>query len=113
MQLTNGASSSQTETAIQKATAILNHIEGIETYITINGFSVMSGANTSNAATLFVMLKNWDERKAPGLSAQAIVDKFNEMAYFEIPGSPGFCRPSPSHSRFGRKQRFRSNVGRH
>ena len=56
--LTNGASSSQTETAIQKATAILNHIEGIETYITINGFSVMSGANTSNAATLFVMLKN-------------------------------------------------------
>lgn len=106
MQLTNGASSSQTETAIQKATAILNHIEGIETYITINGFSVMSGANTSNAATLFVMLKNWDERKAPGLSAQAIVDKFNEMAYFEIPEAQAFAVLPPAIPGLGESSGF-------
>lgn len=65
MQLTDAASSSQTQTALEKAAAIINRIDGVETYITINGFSVMSGANASNAATVFVMLKNWDERKAP------------------------------------------------
>ncbi|WP_298614953.1 efflux RND transporter permease subunit [uncultured Odoribacter sp.] len=106
MQLTNGASSSQTETAIQKATAILNHLEGIETYITINGFSVMSGANASNAATLFVMLKNWDERKAPGLSAQAIVDKFNEMAYLEIPEAQAFAVLPPAIPGLGESSGF-------
>ena len=60
-------------------------MEGIETYITINGFSMMSNANASNAATLFVMLKNWDQRKSPQLSAQSLVNQFNGMAYEAIP----------------------------
>ena len=66
----------------------------------------MSGANTSNAATLFVMLKNWDERKAPGLSAQAIVDKFNEMAYFEIPEAQAFAVLPPAIPGLGESSGF-------
>lgn len=106
MQLTDGASSYQTETALQKASAILNHIDGIETYITINGFSVMSGANASNAATIFVMLKNWSERKTPGLSAQSIVDKFNEMAHFDIPEAQSFAVLPPAIPGLGESSGF-------
>ncbi len=106
MQLTDGASSSQTETALQKASAILNHIEGVETYITINGFSVMSGANASNAATIFVMLKNWNERKTPGLSAQDLVTKFNEMAYLEIPEAQAFAVLPPAIPGLGESSGF-------
>lgn len=106
MQLTDGASSSQTETALQKASVILSHIDGIETYITINGFSVMSGANASNAATIFVMLKNWSERKTPGLSAQSLVQKFNEMAHFEIPEALTFAVLPPAIPGLGESSGF-------
>lgn len=85
MQLSDGASASQTGAALQKVSGILNRLNGVETYITINGFSMMSNADVSNAGTIFVMLKNWDERKTKNLSAQSLVDQFNGMAYMEIP----------------------------
>lgn len=85
MQLSDGASASQTGSALQKVSGILNRLDGVETYITINGFSMMSNADVSNAGTIFVMLKNWDERKTKNLSAQSLVDQFNGMAYMEIP----------------------------
>lgn len=106
MQLTDAASSAQTEEALQKAMGILGHIDGVETYITINGFSVMSGANSSNAATIFVMLENWADRKAPGLSAQAIVNRFNEMAYFEIPEAQCFAVLPPAIPGLGESSGF-------
>lgn len=106
MQLTDAASSAQTEEALQKAMGILSHIDGVETYITINGFSVMSGANSSNAATIFVMLKNWADRKTPGLSAQAIVNRFNEMAYFEIPEAQCFAVLPPAIPGLGESSGF-------
>lgn len=106
MQLTDAASSSQTEEALRKAMGILGHLDGVETYITINGFSVMSGANASNAATIFVMLENWADRKAPGLSAQALVQRFNEMAYFEIPEARCFAVLPPAIPGLGESSGF-------
>ena len=106
MQLTDGASSSQTATALQKASAVLNQMEGIETYITINGFSMMSNANASNAATLFVMLKNWDQRKSPQLSAQSLVNQFNGMAYKAIPEARTFAVLPPAIPGLGESSGF-------
>lgn len=106
MQLTDGASSSQTATALQKASGILNRMDGVETYITINGFSMMSNANTSNAATLFVMLKNWDQRKTKSLSAQSLVEQFNGMAYVEIPEAQTFAVLPPAIPGLGQSSGF-------
>ena len=41
----------------------------------------MGGGEQSNAATYFVVLKNWDERKGKKHTAAAIVDRFNMEAY--------------------------------
>lgn len=106
MQLTDGASSSQTSEALQKASDILNRIDGVETYITINGFSMMNNANASNAGTIFVMLKNWDQRKTKALGVDAIVNKFNEMAYFEIPESQTFAVSPPAIPGLGQSSGF-------
>lgn len=106
MQLTDGASSSQTATALQKASDILNHTDGVETYITINGFSMMSNANASNAATIFVMLKNWNQRKTKSLSAASIVQRFNEMAYIEIPEALTFAVSPPAIPGLGQSSGF-------
>ena len=37
------------------------------------GFDILSGTNRSNTGVTFITLKPWDERKAPNLSAQAVV----------------------------------------
>lgn len=106
MQLSDGASSSQTSQALQKASNILNQLDGIDTYITINGFSMMSGANSSNAGTIFVMLKNWNERKSPKLSAQSLVNDFNGMAYEEIPEARTFAVLPPAIPGLGQSSGF-------
>lgn len=106
MQLSDGASSSQTSEALQKASNILNQLDGIDTYITINGFSMMSGANSSNAGTIFVMLKNWNERKSPKLSAQSLVNDFNGMAYEEIPEARTFAVLPPAIPGLGQSSGF-------
>ena len=106
MQLQDGASTSQTATALQKASAILNELEGVETYITINGFSMMSGANASNAGTIFVILKNWNQRKSPKESAQSLVNTFNGMAYEEIPEAQTFAVLPPAIPGLGQSSGF-------
>ena len=106
MQLQDGASTSQTAKALQKASAILNELEGVETYITINGFSMMSGANSSNAGTLFVILKNWNQRKSPKESAQSLVNAFNGMAYEKIPEAQTFAVLPPAIPGLGQSSGF-------
>ncbi len=106
MQLTDAASSSQTAQALEKASAILNHMDGVETYLTINGFSVMSGANASNAATIFVMLKNWKDRQSAQESAANLVRKFNETAYLEIPEAQVFAVLPPAIPGLGESSGF-------
>lgn len=106
MQLQDGASASQTNVALQKASDILNQMEGVETFITINGFSMMSGANSSNAGTIFVILKNWDQRKSAALSAQSLVNQFNGMAYIEVPEAQTFAVLPPAIPGLGQSNGF-------
>jgi len=106
LQLEDAASSSQTETALLKASDILNRLDGVKTYITINGFSMMSGANSSNAATIFVILNNWSDRKSPGESAQALANAFNEMAGENIPEARTFAVLPPAIPGLGQSSGF-------
>lgn len=106
MQLTDGASQSQTSEALVKASNILNELDGVETYITINGFSMMSGANSSNAGTIFVILKNWDQRKATSESAQALVNAFNGRAAEAIPEARTFAVLPPAIPGLGQSSGF-------
>lgn len=106
MQLMDGASLSRTEEASKKAGEILNRIDGIETYITINGFSIMDNAQSSNSASLFVMLENWDQRKAKSLGVDAITTRFNEVAYVEIPEAQSYAVSPPPIPGLGESSGF-------
>ena len=44
----------------------------------------MGGGQLPNAATYFVVLKNWKERAGKEHTAQAVVNRFNEQAYAMI-----------------------------
>ena len=36
---------------------------GVQNVMVINGFDLLGGGNKTNAATMFIPLKHWDERK--------------------------------------------------
>jgi Cation/multidrug efflux pump len=77
VQLPPGASLDRTTKVTDSLGKILTNYPQVSTYLTINGMSIMGGGTESNSATLFVMLKNWKERKTKSSSSFSIVDKFN------------------------------------
>ena len=80
VQLPNAANLQRTEEVSRKIMKMLDSYPEVRTYLCINGFSMMQGANASNGATFFVMLKNWDERKAKDESVFSVVNRLNAQA---------------------------------
>ena len=81
VQLPAASSLERTEAVGKQIDAILMQYPEIKTFLGVNGFSVMGGGELPNAATYFVVLKNWSERPGKEHSAQAVVNRFNREAY--------------------------------
>lgn len=84
VQLPPASSLNRTEAVTRKVEKILDSYPEIKTNIAISGFSIMNGGEQSNAATIFVVLKDWKERKGKGHSVADVVSRFNKQAYVEI-----------------------------
>ncbi len=95
-QLPAAASLSRTEAVAQKIDNILSTYPEVKTNISISGFSIMNNGEQSNAASVFVVLKDWKERQGTAHSASAIVERFNKQAYLEIPEAECFAIIPPA-----------------
>ncbi len=80
VQLPNSSSLERTEKVTSDLSKMLDKYPEVDTYLVINGYSFVKGGNSSNEASLFVMLKDWDERKGKGESAAAIIERINAEA---------------------------------
>ena len=94
-QLPTGASLDRTEAVVKKMSEIALAEPGVESVVAFPGLSVNGMVNIPNAAVMFTMLKPFDERKDPSLSAFAIAGKL--MGKFsQIPdGFAGIFPPPP------------------
>ncbi|MFH1152678.1 MAG: multidrug efflux RND transporter permease subunit [Pseudomonadota bacterium] len=72
VQLPEAASLAHTNQLMDRISADIGTIPGIQDMIGVSGFSLLSG-NADNVAFAFVILKPWDERKTPELQVDAIV----------------------------------------
>jgi hydrophobe/amphiphile efflux-1 (HAE1) family protein len=72
MQLPDGASLERTEQVAEKVRGILAAEDGVENVVTVSGLNFLTGANQSNAAAAFGVLKPWDQRGV-ALSASRII----------------------------------------
>ncbi len=78
--LPDGSSTNQTRLTLKEVGAIIDSIPEIQTYLLINGYSMMEQAAMTNAGSVFVILKDWDLRKGKNQSAAAISRIINEKA---------------------------------
>jgi len=76
-QLPDAATLDRTETVIRKMSALALEHPGVESAIAFPGLSINGFVNASNVGIAFVKLKSVNDRQAPELSANAIVQALN------------------------------------
>ena len=96
VQLPPASSLSRTEAVAAKVEKIITSYPEVKTNISISGFSIMNSGRQSNAASIFVVLKDWSLRKKESESAAAIVERFNRQAYIEIEEAQCFAFVPPA-----------------
>jgi hydrophobe/amphiphile efflux-1 (HAE1) family protein len=64
IQLPDGATLERTRNMSAEVTKIIGANSGVQNTLAIAGFDLIGGGNKSNAGTMFVPLKEWDERGA-------------------------------------------------
>ncbi len=78
VQLPDSASLDRTREVVEQVNQILPEIPGVETWFCLGGLSLLEGSQSSNAATLFVGLQDWDERKTMETNQNAILGNLNQ-----------------------------------
>ncbi len=63
VQLPDGATLERTRKVAGDLGKIAQSTPGVQNVMVINGFDLLGGGNKTNAATMFIPLKHWDERK--------------------------------------------------
>jgi HAE1 family hydrophobic/amphiphilic exporter-1 len=101
VQLPPAASFERTDKVTRKIENILAHTPGVQTYTTIDGFSLLTRVSTTNTAFYFVNLKPWGERNSPNLEAAAIMASINRRLFSEVPEATTFCFRPPAIPGFG------------
>ncbi|MBB1595746.1 efflux RND transporter permease subunit [Achromobacter sp. UMC46] len=94
-QLPSGTSLDRTEAVVKEMSRIALAEPGVESVVAFPGLSVNGPVNVPNSALMFAMLKPFDERRDPSLTANAIAGKL--MGKFsQIPdGFVGIFPPPP------------------
>ena len=75
MQLPNASSLQRTDEVARRVEAVLKNFPEIEKVTTAVGYNMIADAMSTNAAFMFLSLKDWDERK--GLTAAQLARKVN------------------------------------
>jgi hydrophobe/amphiphile efflux-1 (HAE1) family protein len=83
--LPDAASLERTDAVMKKAEAILAKNEAVEGYNTITGYSLVTGAYSSNMGFFFVQLKEWADRTTEESHGNGVVAALNRAFAQEIP----------------------------
>ena len=79
VQLPDASSINRTKAVSDAAEKLIRETPGVAHTLVINGLSVVSGSNISNAATIFIILDGFEHRKSANLSGPAIARKLNAV----------------------------------
>jgi HAE1 family hydrophobic/amphiphilic exporter-1 len=83
--LPDAASLERTDAVMKRVEGILEKNEAIEGFNTITGFSLITGAYSSNMGFFFVQLKPWEERTTEETHANGVIAGLNRAFAQSIP----------------------------
>jgi HAE1 family hydrophobic/amphiphilic exporter-1 len=95
VQLPNASSLQRTDAFARRIEEILSRTEGVQSYNTVLGFSLLSLVSTTYTAFYFVTLEPWHHRDPKGLTADVIMRRLNaELA--QMPEGIAFSFSPPA-----------------
>jgi HAE1 family hydrophobic/amphiphilic exporter-1 len=96
VQLPAAASLARTDQVLKTVEGILGHTEGVRSYVTVGGFSLLTRISASYQGFFFVSFTPWEERRSKQVAARAIVDRLNGRLAAEVPEAVAFAFMPPS-----------------
>ncbi len=95
-QLPPAASLERTDEVTHKIDDILAKTPGVQSYVTIDGFSLLTRVSTTNTAFYFIDLKPWSERTKSSLGSEAILANINRQLFAQVPEAVAFGFDPPA-----------------
>ncbi len=95
VQLPPAASLERTDRVTRQIESILANTPGVQSYTTIDGFSLLTRVSTTNNGFYFVNLKPWSER-AGHLDSDAITADINRQLFMQVHDAIAFCFSPPA-----------------
>ncbi len=77
-EMQEAASTNRSKDMLLEIQSRINKIDGIKTIGGLAGLNIISFSNKSNAGTIFVLLKPWDDRKSKALQLQSIMSQIQK-----------------------------------
>jgi HAE1 family hydrophobic/amphiphilic exporter-1 len=75
VQLPDAASQARTREVVERVRQVMDDTPGIQNWFALGGFSLLDQTNTSNAATCFIVWKDWGERTGRGMDQESLVNR--------------------------------------
>ena len=95
IQLPDAASLERSQAVLDRIDGILTKTPGVQDWVSLGGYSLIDGTNASNMATVFVVMKPWEERTDPDLSMAAILANLQRQ-FVQIQEAIAFVFPPPA-----------------
>ncbi len=95
VQLREGASLTATEKAAATVDGVARGIPGVRHTVAVAGNSAVLGGNAANVATVYVMLDDFDHRRSPDVSADAIAARLRADCLAAVPQAVVTVFPAP------------------
>jgi HAE1 family hydrophobic/amphiphilic exporter-1 len=93
--LPDAASAARTAQAIEKMNRVVAETPGVADWNSWGGRSILDGTTASNAGTVFIVFKPWEERRSPDLQQDAIIDHLRKE-FGKIEDGTTFVFPPPA-----------------
>ncbi len=102
VQLPDAASAERTRAAVAKMDKIIKETPGVKNVNSVAGNSFALSAYGSNFGSMFVILKDFAERRSPDLYSEEILNKLKARIAAEVPEATVNLFPPPAVSGLGR-----------
>jgi len=109
IQLPDASSLERTSAVLKNIDRILEKTPGVADWVSLGGFSMIDGTNASNAATIFIVMKPWEERTDSEQSQAAILARLQRQ-FFGIQEAIAFAFAPPAIDGLGVSGGFQMQI---
>ena len=109
VQLPDAASKQRTLKVMKELDKICSQTDGVADYISITGYSMLSGSTASNVGFVAVIFEPWEDRTTPELSQEAIMQRL-QQAMSKVDEAKAFAFLPPPIDGLGNAGGFQMEV---